>query len=104
MVDALPPHRTFDHAIDLNDDSDLPWDPIYALSAVDCKALDEFLDEMLRTGKILPCKSRAGAPILFVSKAHEKGLRLCVDYQRLNKITILNRYAVPFMNELRDRV
>ena len=104
MADALPPHRTFDHAIDLKDRTDPPWGPIYALSAVELNALREYLDEMLRTGKIRPSKSPAGAPILFVPKPHGKGLRLCVDYRGLNKITVLNRYPLPLMNELRDRV
>jgi len=32
------------------------------------------------------------------------GLRLCVDYRQLNKLTILNKYPLPLMSELRDRV
>ena len=45
-----------------------------------------------------------GAPILFVPKKEGRGLHLCVDYRGLNKVTILNRYPLPLMNELRDRV
>ena len=59
---------------------------------------------MPRTGKIRTSKSPAGAPFLFVAKPHGRGLRLCVNYQGLNRITILNRYPLPLMNELRDRV
>jgi hypothetical protein len=62
------------------------------------------LDEMLRTGKIQPSKSPAGAPILFVPKPHGRGLRLCIDDRGLNRVTILNRYPLLLMNELRDRV
>ena len=29
---------------------------------------------------------------------------MCVDYRGPNKVTILNRYPLPLMNELRDRV
>ena len=64
----------------------------------------QYLDTMLKSGKIRPSKSPACAPILFVPKDHGRGLRLCVDYRGLNKVTILNRYALPLMNELRDRV
>jgi len=53
-------------------------------------------------GKIRPSKSPAVAPILFVPKPHGCGLRLCVDYHGLNKVTIMNRYLLPLMNELRD--
>ena len=59
---------------------------------------------MLASVKIRPNKSPAGSPVLFVPKPHGRGLRLCVDYRGLNKVTIANRYALPLMNELRDRV
>jgi len=59
---------------------------------------------MLRTGKIRPSKSPAGASILFVPKPHGRGLRLCVNYRGLNRITVLNRYPLPLKNELRHRV
>jgi hypothetical protein len=68
------------------------------------KALREYLDEMIKMGKIRPSKSPAGAPILFVPKPHGRGLRMCVDYRGLNKVSIMNRYPLPLMNELRDRV
>src|ERR1700738_3984975 len=59
---------------------------------------------MLKTGKIRPSKSPAGSPILFVLKPNGRGLRLYVDYRGLNKIIVLNRYPLPLMDELRDRV
>ena len=59
---------------------------------------------MLTSRKIRPRKSSAGAPILFVPKKEEQGLRLCVDYRGLNKVTILNRYPLPLKNELHDRI
>ena len=102
--DELPPHRTFDHSIDMVDGKEPPWGPIYALSEKELGVLREYLDDMLKSGKIRPSKSPAGAPILFVPKKEGRGLRLCVDYRGLNKVTILNRYPLPLMNELRDRV
>jgi hypothetical protein len=41
---------------------------------------------------------------MFVPKPHGRGLRLCVDYQGINKITVKNWYPLPLMDELRDRV
>ena len=58
---------------------------------------------MIAQGKIQPSKSPAGAPILFVPKPNGN-LRLCVDYRALNDVTIKNRYPLPLMNELGDRV
>jgi len=103
-IDELPPYRSFDHAIDLKEGAQLPWCPIYTLSEVELEALKEYLEGILRTGKIRPSKSPAGVPILFVPKPHGHGLRLCVDYRGLNKVTIMNCYSLPLMNELRDRV
>ncbi len=50
---------------------------------------------------IRPSKSFAGAPILFDKKPNNS-LRLCVDYQGLNNLTIKNRYPLPLVEELLD--
>jgi len=54
-------------------------------------------------GKIADSESPYHAPILFVPKP-DGSLRLGVDYRNLNKLTILNKYPLPLMDELRDRV
>ena len=58
---------------------------------------------MVAEGKIADSKSPYGAPILFVPKP-DGSLRLYVDNRNLNKLTILNKYPLPLMDELRDRV
>ena len=103
-ADTLPEHRQYDCKIDLKEGSTPPWGPIYPLSESELQALREWLKEMERTGKIRRSTSPAGSPILFVPKPNGKGLRLCVDYRGLNKITIPNRYPLPLMQELQDRV
>ncbi|KAH0603707.1 uncharacterized protein H6S33_007366 [Morchella sextelata] len=79
-ADKLPPHRSYDYAIDLEPGKQPSWGPVYSLSEVELKVLREYLDKMLRLGKIRPSKSPAGAPILFVKKK-DGSLRLCVDYR-----------------------
>jgi hypothetical protein len=103
-ADALPEHRSYDCKIDLKDGEVPPWGPIYPLSEVELQTLREWLKEMLRTGKIRRSTSSAGSPILFVPKPNGHGLRLCVDYRGINRITIPNRYPLPLMQELQDRV
>jgi hypothetical protein len=66
--------------------------------------LQDYLKEMLELGKIYPSKSAAAAPIIFIPKAHGQGLRLCINYQGLNKVTIANQYPLPIMLELQDQV
>ena len=100
----MPTHHSFDHAIDMVEGKERPRGPIYAPSEKEFQVLREYLNTMLKSGKIRPSKSPVGAPILFVPKDHGCGLRLGVDYRGLTKVTILNRYLLPLMNELRDRV
>ena len=103
-AEALPKHQPYDCKIQLKDGSTAPWGPIYPLSEIKLQTLREWLKEMERTGKIRRSTSPAGSPILFVPKPKGRGLRLCVDYRALNRITIPNRYPLPLMQELQDRV
>ena len=73
------------------------------MSAYPLDTLDKYLKEMLKQGKITHSQSPAGASILFVPKP-DGNLRLCVDYRDLNKLIILNKYPLPLMGELKDRV
>jgi len=99
----LAPRVTFDHTIDLKDGATPPWEPIYPMSAYQLEELNKYLHKMLAEGKIFHSKSPAGARILFVPKPDGR-LRLCVDYRELNKLTILNKYPLPLLTELRERV
>jgi len=73
------------------------------MSAHQLSQLDKYLKIMMAEGKIADSKSPYGALILFVPKP-DGSLRLCVDYRNLNKLTILNKYPLPAMDKLRDRV
>jgi hypothetical protein len=103
-ADALPEYTIYDMKIDLKKGTTAPWGPIYPLSEAELMVLRKYLKEMLRIGKIRHSTSSAGYPILFVPKPGGHGLRLCVDYRGINKVTIPNRYPLPLMQELQDRV
>ena len=102
-ADILPPHRPYDHSIDLEPNTNPPYGPIYSLSETELHALRNYLDDNLRKGFIRPSNSPAGAPILFAKKK-DGSLRLCVDYRGLNRITRKNRYPLPLINDLLDRL
>ena len=57
---------------------------------------------MLERGWIHPSKFPFDSPILFVKKLGS--LRLCIDYRRLNAMIIKNRYLLPLISELMDRI
>ena len=102
-ADRLPEHRPYDCPIDLIDGACPPFGPIYGLSEPELDALRGYIDENLAKGFIRHSKSPAGSPILFVKKK-DGSLRLCVDYRGLNKVTIRNRYPLPLIPELLDRL
>ncbi|SPC63495.1 uncharacterized protein UHOD_11281 [Ustilago sp. UG-2017b] len=102
-ADKLLPHHTYDHQIPLEEGKSPPFGPIYSLSEHELKTLRGYLEENLAKGFISPSDSPAASPILFVKKK-EGSLRLCVDYRGLNQITIRNRYPLPLIDELLDRL
>ena len=67
------------------------------------EALREVLEENLAKGFIRKSKSPAGALILFAPKK-DSGLRMCVDYRGLNAIIVKNRYLLPLISKIIDRV
>jgi hypothetical protein len=73
------------------------------MSEPESKALREYIDENLAKGFIRHSKSSAGAPVLFVKKK-DGSLRLCVDYRGLNRITAKNKYPLPLISALLDRL
>lgn len=99
----MPPRKAMDHAIELIDGKTPPYGPIYPLSQRELQVLRQYINENLECGWIRPLKSPAGAPILFVPKK-DGGLRLCVDYRGLNKITVKNCYPLPLVSEILDRL
>ena len=100
---TLPPRRSHNHHINLMDDTTPPFSPIYSLSEVEQLALRDFLDDNLKNQFIRPSQSSAGAPILFIKKK-DGSLRLAVDYRGLNKITKKDRYPLPLIPDLLDRL
>ena len=102
-AEKLPEHRKYDHHIPLQEGTTPPFGPVYSLSPRELEVLQKYIDDNLRKGFIKHSQSPCGAPILFVKKP-DGNLRLCVDYRGLNKITIKNRYPLPLIGELLDRV
>ena len=67
------------------------------------KELKLQLKDILNKGFILPSISPWVAPVLFVKKKNGT-LRMCIDYQKLNKVTIKNKYPVPRIDYLFDQL
>ena len=99
----LPPKRNIEHRIEVIPGNDPPHRAPYRLSQDELEELRTQLEGYLAKGFIRPSVSPYGAPVLFVRKKNGT-LRLCVDYRALNKITIKNRYPLPRIDDLFDRL
>ncbi len=58
---------------------------------------------MLTKGFIRDSHSPWSSPVLFVKKK-DGSLRLCIDYRKLNRVTMKNRYPLPRIDELFDQL
>ncbi len=102
-AEALSKHQSWNHEIKLESGKQFTFELIYALFKKKLEVLREYLAENEKKEFIKKSQSQAGYLILFVSKKDET-LRLCVDYRKLNNITIKNRYPLSNISELQDRL
>ena len=91
------------YAIELQNDKQPSYGPIYSLGPVELETLKIYIETHLKTGFIRPFKSFASALILF-NKKPDCTFRLCVNYQGLNNLTIKNWYPLPLISESLDRL
>jgi hypothetical protein len=100
---SLPPARDIDHRIILEPGSVPTSRPTYRMSPSELDELSKQLDDLVAHGFIRPSTSPFGAPVLFVKKK-DGSSRLCIDYRALNKITVKNKYPLPRIDEMFDRL
>lgn len=103
LAETLPPHRPYDCPIDLLPNSKIPFGHVYSLSQPELQHLRTYLDENVRKGFIRPSTSPAGAGMFFVTNK-DGSLRPIIDYRELNKVTIKNRYPLPLIPDLIERL
>ncbi|GKB26209.1 putative reverse transcriptase domain-containing protein, partial [Tanacetum coccineum] len=75
----------------------------YRLSPSKMQELFALLQELVDKGFIRPSSSPWGALVLFVKKK-DGSFRMCIDYRKLNKLTVKNRYPLPRIDDLFDQL
>ncbi|KAJ9523014.1 hypothetical protein QJQ45_023818 [Haematococcus lacustris] len=100
---GLPPQRAVDHHIDLEPSHRPPVRATYNMSTCELAELKKQITEMQEKGFIRPSTSPYGAGVLFVRKK-DGSFRMCVDYRPLNRITVKNKYPLPRVDNLLDRL
>ncbi|GKC68817.1 putative reverse transcriptase domain-containing protein [Tanacetum coccineum] len=76
----------------------IAWAP-YRLAPSKMKKLSKQLQELPDKGFIKPSSSPWGAPVMFVKKK-DGSFRMCIDYQKLNKLMVKNRYPLLRIDNL----
>jgi hypothetical protein len=99
----IPPERAIEFKIKLQPSTTPIAKAPYKMSLVELKELQVQLQGPMDKGYIRPSTSPWGCPALFVMKK-DKELRLCVDYQPLNAVTIKNKYPLPCIDILFDQI
>ena len=61
------------------------------------------VNELLQKGLVQPSSSPFSSPVLLVQKK-DGSFRMCVDYRALNKSTIKNKFPVPRIEDIFDKL
>ena len=101
---GLPPSRVpGDFKIELKEDSKPVKKGLYRMSATELEETKNQVDKLLELGFVKPSTSPWASPVLFASKK-DGGLRFCVDYRAVNKMTNKNSYPIPRIDGIIDQI
>jgi len=101
---GLPPSRIEgDFQITLKEGSKPTKRGLYRMSPSELRETKEQVDKLLAQGFVRPSISPWESPVLFASKK-DGGLRFCVDYRALNKMTVKNGYPLPRIDGIFDQL
>ena len=101
-IPGLPSQQEVDFSIEIIPGFSPPSKVPYRMSIPELIDLKKKLQELLDKGYIRSSVSPWGALVLFVKKK-DGNLRLCIDYIQLNKVTIKNKYPLPWINDFFDQ-
>ncbi|KAA3469746.1 DNA/RNA polymerases superfamily protein [Gossypium australe] len=103
QLPRLPPVREVEFAIELVPGTSPISIAPYRMALTKLKDLKAQLQELTDRGFSRPSFSPWGVPVLFVKKK-DGTMRMYLDYQQLNKVTIKNKCPLPRFDNLFDQL
>ena len=100
---GIPPVREVELSIEIVPGTTPTSRAPYRMAPTELKELKIQLQELLDKGFIRPSVSPWGAPVLFVKKK-DGTLRMCIDYRKINKVTVKRKYPLPRVEDLFDQL
>ncbi|KAA3471063.1 DNA/RNA polymerases superfamily protein [Gossypium australe] len=100
---SLPPIREVEFGIELVLGTTSISIASYKMAPTELKELKAQLQELTDRGFSRLSFSHWGAPVLFVKKKDDM-MRMYINYQQLNKVTIKNKYPLPRIDDLFDQL
>ncbi|GFU50378.1 retrovirus-related Pol polyprotein from transposon 17.6 [Trichonephila clavipes] len=83
---------------------DIPvYQPAHRLSFSENQDVNKQIDEWLEQGIVRPSSSEYASPFVLVKKK-DGTTRLCVDYRRLNRKLVKDRFPLPLIDDVLDRL
>ena len=101
--DALPESKKWDHVVEPIPGEKASNFKVYPLALMEQKELDQFLKENLETGWICLSKSPMASLVFFIKKK-DGTLWLTQDYWALNMMTVKNKYLLPLISKLINKL
>ena len=100
---GVPPEREVDLSIEVVQGTTPISRAPYRMALTELKELNTQLQELLDKGFIRPSISPWGALVLFVKKKYGT-LQMCIDYRKINKMKVKNKYPLPRIEDLFDHL
>jgi hypothetical protein len=100
---CLPPPRAYDHAIPLLPGSQPINAKPYHYTPLHKTEIEHQVQQLLQAGHITHSHSPFASPVLLVKKK-DGSWRFCIDYRKLNDITVKNRFPMLVIDEILDEL
>ena len=92
-------HQSYDHKIELEDESQLSRSQLYLLLNYKLQKIKEYLEENLKKKFIILSKASFASSILFVEKK-DNSFRFCINYWKLNALIKRDCYSIFLIDEV----